>query len=226
MDKIKFPFLFFILISTLIGFFSGSLIINPNSAMRLINESYSQLKSKFSKSNPPAHEKKQSSERFKKNLSLKKEYQNQKNIEQAIDNECRSMIENEITYTDSFYSTGLTIRENDFTVYRLKKDSSTGKFRSCKNIGTFEFNKVYRKDDWLIEFSKFLVQCDDAPYHCDPIGINAYGKNLKVYPSHVENKLKKDWVFRAGARGENDSLLYNNYFGYDTGSNIDIFNLP
>ncbi len=79
--------------------------------MRLINESYSQLKSKFSKSNPPAHEKKQSSERFKKNLSLKKEYQNQKNIEQAMDNECRSMIENEITYIDSFYDTGLTIRE-------------------------------------------------------------------------------------------------------------------
>ena len=120
MDKIKSFTL--ILICSLSGFLFSFFIFNSNTVLRLIDGSYSQLKLKFSKSNSPTQEEKKSSELFKKNTSLKKEYQNQKNIEQTIDNECRLMIRDEIRYTDYSQSYGLSVRKNNFSVYKLGFD--------------------------------------------------------------------------------------------------------
>ena len=65
MDKTKFSF--FIAICFLIGLLGSNFIFNSSNTLRLINESYSQLKSNFSKSNSPSQsKKKQSSELFKK----------------------------------------------------------------------------------------------------------------------------------------------------------------
>lgn len=65
MDKIK--LLFYFAISFFIVYLGGNFIFNSSNTLRLINESYSQLKSKFSKSNSPSQsKKKQSSELFKK----------------------------------------------------------------------------------------------------------------------------------------------------------------
>ena len=214
MDKIKSFTL--ILICSLSGFLFSFFIFNSNTVLRLIDGSYSQLKLKFSKSNSPAQEKKNPSELFKKNSSLKKEYQNQKNIEQTIDYECRSMIRKEITYIDNFQSEGLSVRKNNFTVYKLAFDYENQKFLFCKNVGTFEFNKVYTKGEWQFEFDKLLKQCDTYSY-CNPIKIFAYAKNNKY------SNVKKISVFKTvgNVNGKIGALEY--YGEYDKGN--DIFDL-
>ena len=213
MDKIKSFTL--ILICSLSGFLFSFFIFNSNTVLRLIDGSYSQLKLKFSKSNSPTQEEKKSSELFKK-ISLKKEYQNQKNIEQTIDNECRLMIRDEIRYTDHSLSHGLSVRKNNFSVYKLAYDYENQKFLFCKNIGTFEFNKIYTKDKWQFEFNKLLKQCDiyTNGNGCIPIEIFAYAKNNK------NSNIKKISVFRAVG---NSNLIYLYNGIYDVGDIFDLY---
>ena len=154
---------------------------------------YSQVKLKSSKNPFLNFSKKLTSETFNKIASLKNDYRKQENNKQDAINKCRRL---KISYVDwpfPHYS-GLTVRTNNFSVYEFTtfRDALFLPIgQSCREVGRYEFNKVYSLGEMQIEFSKSQGQCVKG---C--ISIFAYTKDYQ------NQKVKKNEVFYVDSLGE------------------------
>ena len=159
---------------------------------------YSQVKLKSSKNPFLNFSKKLTSETFNRIASLNNEYRKQENNIQEAINKCR-LLKNEISYVDQWYPgphiTGLTVRTNNFSVYKFtsfKDEYSLPIGQSCREVGRYEFNKVYSYRERQIEFFKSQGKCVDSK-GC--ISIFAYTKEYQ------NQKVKKNEVFYVNSKG-------------------------
>ena len=175
-----------------ISLFSLPVFFNEiNAAENYFESNYSQskvfkVKSKFPKYFFLNNSKKETKKISKSIASLRYEYQRQADKIQSDINNCSYLKKYEISFADEGkywelnkieYNTGLTVRTNNFSFYTFKSlRDEQGRFmgQSCRQVGKFEFNKIYKIGRVQYEIFKQSGKCNK--YYCNEIEIKAYRK--------------------------------------------------
>ena len=203
---------------SLISLFSLPVFFNEiNAAENYFESNYSQskvfkVKSKFPKYFFLNNSNKETKKISKSIASLRHEYQSQVDKNQADINNCSYLKKYEISFVNEGkywphnkyeYIAGLTVRTGNFSLYRFKSLYEQGKFmgQSCREVGKFEFNKIYRIGKKQVEFFK---QYD------------------KSYPGYINGEIVRNkYEIKAYLKGNNGPVKIIDLF--DVGTNGILF---
>ena len=229
---------------SLISLFSLPVFFNEiNAAENYFESNYSQskvfkVKSKFPKYFFLNNSNKETKKISKSIASLRHEYQRQVDKNQADINNCSYLKKYEISFVNEGkywphnkyeYIAGLTVRTGNFSLYRFKSLYEQGKFmgQSCREVGKFEFNKIYKIGGKQVEFFK-------QSHKSYPVKVKIYRPGeSKWHPFKHPDKFDTEYIneelvtdkfeIKAYLKGNNGPVRIINLF--DVGTN-GILSLP